>query len=590
MSGDTPSRRDFLSVIGASGIIGLSGCGEAAEDPTSTSGVADTVSHTPSPSATPTTVDDVAPSIVEHEALPDEYGTKLNVLLRGEDNRQIAYAAISYGNRNLETEPGEPEVELDGVLEEIPDAEPTFPGQVVYSLRDEAGNETEITAYADERAPTLSLSLESSENAGELELTLEGRDEVGLHELRTELNGEPALTENVTGQREISLQKTVAADINDSINPGETNNVAAELEDAMGNTSRQRTEQYVRKYNRMADSRMNLCIEYIADFPLRPHCWNQRKPAIGTFDDQYPSWVFNRHLDQFSGFGIDRVMVQYIGSEETARESQRFLNSSLIDSVTVEPRYSISKWWWSEDATEKNDDFREDVLKPHMTWIRDNVFSHDRISTVDGRPILQIWAAGQLATDYTYDRVIDEWGSYEQFVQDMRSLLRADGQEPFIVADTGWYGYGGYSGQRGPEMAKQFDSVSSFLAGGAWKLNEPNNYATQETALEYAEQNFQGHRKFAKEHNIEFIPMAYPGFNERGCSEARPEGRKTPRSPDFLRKTLELSEQYATSDMINLAPVNWLEGTQITPGTFMGNDYGTDYLEVVKEFQTPASK
>lgn len=437
--------------------------------------------------------------------------------------------------------------------------------------------DTRTSTPETERPVIEAYDVSATSRAGELVAELEASDNAGLGSavIRTSVDE----VERVLDGQQDSLNTRIKG------SPGKDEQIHVLLKDETGNQTTELAESYVRKYDVMENTRLSLCIEYISDFPFRPHCWNDREPAIGQFDEKYPSWVFERHLDQFSGFGIGRVMVQYAGDEDAARQAKRFLDSELIDTVTVEPRYSISKWFWSEDATEENDDLRKDVLKPHMTWIRDNILSQDNVSTYEGRPILQIWAAGQLTARYTHDRIMDEWGSYEIFVDDMRSLLRTDGKDPFVVASTGWYGYDGYRGERKPAMAKQFDAVGSFLAGYAWRLNEPDNFATQETALDFVKQNFQGHREFVAKHDMEFIPMAFPGFNERGCPEARPEGRKTPRSPEFLRKTLELSDEYRTTDLINLAPVNWLEGTQITPGTFKGNDYRTEYLEVVREFQ-----
>lgn len=78
--------------------------------------------------------------------------------------------------------------------------------------------------------------------------------------------------------------------------------------------------------------------------------------------------------------------------------------------------------------------------------------------------------------------------------------------------------------------------------------------------------------------------MAFPGFNERGCRESN---RRIPRSPEFFESVLELSDEYRTTELINIVPYNnWKEATTIEPGTFRGENYGTAYLEKVAEFQS----
>lgn len=226
-----------------------------------------------------------------------------------------------------------------------------------------------------------------------------------------------------------------------------------------------------------------------------------------------------------------------------------------------------------------------------MNWLRDNIISRENVATFRGRPLMYIWNVPSWDAPYTHDRIMDRWGSYANFVDDLRSMLRDGDTDPFIVAGTGWYGYVGYPSDRKKSLSRQFDATSTWVAGGAWKQNEPNNFATQESALDYAEQNFKGNLQFVNENDMEFVPMTFPGFNERGCPERKSDERKTPRSPEFFWKTLELADEYRTTDLVDIAPYNnWLEGTQIAPGSFMGEDYGTEYLEAVKGFQTPKSQ
>ena len=63
--------------------------------------------------------------------------------------------------------------------------------------------------------------------------------------------------------------------------------------------------------------------------------------------------------------------------------------------------------------------------------------------------------------------------------------------------------------------------------------------------------------------------------------------RYLPRDPDRFKQLLQLADEYRTTDRATVCYNDWIEGHTIEPGTFTGTEYGTEYLEVVKEFQQP---
>lgn len=221
-----------------------------------------------------------------------------------------------------------------------------------------------------------------------------------------------------------------------------------------------------------------------------------------------------------------------------------------------------------------------------MRYIRDNIFSQDNVSTHGGRPVMDIWnPVWWVGYDYIRGRVMDEWGSYEALIDDIRSHLRVDGKDPFIVGGFGGWGknYHYSTFPRNTELAKQFDGISTWVGGAAWG---EDNFATQDEALSFIEENWQGHRKFVDEHDMEFIPMIFPGFNE-----VKGEQRRTPRSPEFFGRLMDLADKYRTTDMVWTPPYNnWEEATHYEPGVFKPGPFGeenyeTAYLKKVKQFQ-----
>lgn len=134
-----------------------------------------------------------------------------------------------------------------------------------------------------------------------------------------------------------------------------------------------------------------------------------------------------------------------------------------------------------------------------------------------------------------------------------------------------------------------FDGINTWVGGHVFRND---GKATQEEHFEFLEKNFKGQRDFVDEHDMEFIPRAPAGFSELGAKHID-QRRHIPRSPKHLQATLELADEYRTTDMIDIIHYNaWGEGTQIEPGTFehgpYGEEsYGTAYLDVVEEFQQP---
>lgn len=562
-------RRRFLktAAVGVAGV--LAGCNDAGD--------------TGAPSPTPTQGDGRAPTIVVHAATPRRNGDSVAVHMEGEDaESDLASARIVYGPRELARRPDGSSVTVDGTLEDTAAVTPDD-GRVAFVLTDAAGNETRKHVRPDDTAPDIGVAAAPTTDAGEIAIRVESTDDTGLAEVHVLLDGEIVQDHDISGSPEYEAERTVTGPQEER---GQRVPVVARARDWNGNVTEQDVQTYVRKFDRMEDTRLNVGAVYQPYLPQfgRWECTEGRTPAIGHYESPYPAQIFNRHIDQMTWGGVNRIMVEYLGQPHTDRENGRFLESDLTDQVEVEPFYTMSIHLWGPDAPSV-DSYREDLLKPHMQRIRDQVMTRDNVSTFEGRPIVQMWNPVLLWRDYYHDIVADEWGGYNEFFEDMRTLLNPGGARPFLVGGTNWWGERGYPGDRRKAIAEQFDAVTTWASAS---VTGDDNYASQEEVYNWVERNFQGHREFVDPRDVEFLPMAFPGFNERNCREERRSGRKIPRSAEFFRSILHLAEEYRTSEFVNIVPYNnWAEGTQWEPGRFMGNDYGTAYLEVVEEFQTP---
>lgn len=587
------SRRRLLSALCVGGTVGIAGCG-AEQGDTEPVG---TEQNSPDDRTVTTTPDDTLPTILSYAAEPRDNGERLAVELEGEDNHELSLAKIAYGDSVVRRQLSSEQVQITDELTKIPSAASESPGQVTYLLRDQSGNEVTKTATPDDTSPSVSFTPRATAKAGGLGIKLQATDDVGLATVELQINDETHTTIDATGASTSTFDQSISATNQPAVEPGAENTTKVVVSDAFGNTTTKTTSQYVRKYNVFENTRVSLGTVYQPYFgfknKLAEKCWDERVPTVGHYERPIPFEVFNRHIDQMTGHGIDRVMIEFLGNE-TGKHDKRFLEADLIDEVQIEPFYTAAPNLWKDGYWSTVDSYRDDLVKPHMKFMREHILSKDNVTTIDGRPVIQMWNSVTWALDYEYGRIVEEWGGYDDFFDEIRSLLTVNGKEPFFVGGTNWWGHGGYPEGRKAELTKHFDATTTWKVGS--ELHD--GFASQETALRWVEENWRGHRNFTDDHGMEFVPMVFPGFDERTSNDgncdlrdAEGKGRRIPRSPEFFRDMLELADEYRTTKLVNNSVYNnWQEGTHIEPGVFEPGpfgerNYGTAYLDVVSEFQ-----
>lgn len=217
----------------------------------------------------------------------------------------------------------------------------------------------------------------------------------------------------------------------------------------------------------MEDTRLDIGAIYQPYYPwFGEGCTEGRNPRIGQYERPIDKSVFNRHIDQMSGFGIERVMIENMGQEAKNRQNERFLETELADQVDLELFYTFSVHLWGLEAPEV-ESYREELLRPHMEWFRENIMKRENASSHEGKPVFQMWNPVLFERDHYNQIVEEEWGSYENFFNDMRNLLEVDGKEPYLVGGTNWWGEQEYEKSIQQEIAQQFDAVTTWTASGA---------------------------------------------------------------------------------------------------------------------------
>lgn len=181
------------------------------------------------------------------------------------------------------------------------------------------------------------------------------------------------------------------------------------------------------------------------------------------------------------------------------------------------------------------------------------------------------------------EKVMDEFEDYEAFVEEMKTHLRKNGEEPFLVAGVGPGGTYLKHNEEVNNLVTQFDGIGTWFPG---HLKEDGENTSPDVVYKEMKKRYEFNENFANRNEMEFFPTAFPGYNEKAniCSDLE---RRIPRSTKLFRDMLHLSEKHGTTNRINIATWNaWVEGHQIEPGEFWGEDYGTDHLDIVKEFQS----
>ena len=584
------SRRHMLAVLGTGAVFPTAGCagdsddgGDDDQDDTSPPDEddADDTSQNGDDSPTP---ENEPPEILDYDVEPTDFGTRLLVTLEGEDNQEIERAAISYGDLRIEETPESPSVSVEGALTDIHEADlEETPGTVIFALEDVEGEVTEKTTRPHTGSPSVSIESAATTNPDELALAIEATDEIGLYRIQVDVNGNSVEQIDVTGSAETEQELRIDAD---GVSDGKMNEITSRVRNTFGTTQDTTRDQYVREFEPLEDQDTEIGAVYLPFFENKGR-WadcavGESEAGRYTMDDHH---ALNRHGDLMNGFGISRVKIDYSVPNDPLTDS--FFSTrdeTLLSEIPLEVLYAISN-----SMKFRGENSVVDQIERSLEYARDTIFEQPNLGTREGKPVFDIWNlrtvtwGGDAFSLEVKESVLDEWGDFESFGGYMRETLTKDGTEPYMIADTSDLGRLYLQDSSGIseilELVQTFDAVTNWTG-----KNVPGETTPRDEALSFQEENFQGYNQLANDLNIDYIPRVYPSFDDRE-NDCWGDDRYTPRSTEFFREMLNLADQYRTVDQIDVATWNdWGEGHQIEPGEHGGEAFGTEYLEVVKEF------
>lgn len=370
--------------------------------------------------------------------------------------------------------------------------------------------------------------------------------------------------------------------------PGEINQITARIIDSAGNTVTESTEEYVREFDPLEETYADVGAHYFTNAGMGFHfCLNRsnRIPAIGEYGATsppytIPSTVTSRHIDRMTGVGISRAMMEYGPRPKFKRHLREYLNSNLADQISFEPVFIMASFDLDLERS-----WREDLLPEYLSFL-DDVLSEERIATYEGRPVFKLWAIPYFNTDGPRSKIQDEWDDgFEGFVEDIRRRYRPNGNEPYVIGDTQAMGAEGFwEWGEMDVLARQFDALTTWTANQRQVTGETIPWEGENGVFEYVRRNFEATEAFATEHGIDFVPMVFPGMDDRQ-NTCWGTDNHIPRSPEHFRRQFQLADEYRTTEMIDIATWNdWTESA-IEPGTWNGEEFGTTYVDIVSEFQ-----
>jgi hypothetical protein len=354
--------------------------------------------------------------------------------------------------------------------------------------------------------------------------------------------------------------------------------VTATIQTASGESIAQR-ETYARKYDVLENTTLHvggLYQPYMGNL-IRQDCMDDSLFQPEFDWEMTDPLTVNGQIDYMQGFGVTQIQHVYNGGQENETLIEQWMDHQLSDQMPLEGNLDTPKFWkWKGDRS-----FRE-KLKQSLEWYAGNYLSQPNArTTADGRPLVRLYGAGFLAwNEESRDHIMSEWGNYEAFVDHLRDLLTVDGTEPYLIGQTP-KGVG-VGDDNFEEFFQHFEGVTT------WTQDAQNVDGGWNALLERTAEDFELTREYADQHDQSFVPVVFPGFDDRH-NDCWGSDRHFERGLDRFGSFLDLALEFATEDLNEIHVCTWsawAEGTQIEPGSFRGEDYGTGYVEAIKERQT----
>lgn len=285
---------------------------------------------------------------------------------------------------------------------------------------------------------------------------------------------------------------------------------------------------------------------------LRDELSPKQLPVLGKYDDNDPS-VIAQHLtwSRYANIGLWVTSWWGPGSREDVTTLKSILPHSELGSHKIALFYETN-------GRIPAPNYSTERIRPDISHICKNYFSHPNYYTIDNRPVLFVYVT----------RKYSQLGILADVVNLMRRTAAEYGYDPYIIGDQVF--------QSAPTGAYApfalLDAVTNYDVRGG--MNLPGNYVTQSGVDKFYSK--QKEWKFAaNEQGCAYVPPAVPGYNDRAIRFAANlpavSRRLTPDDTEgsLFRATVRGARDLVDSMTGKLMMINsfneWHEDSQIEP-------------------------
>jgi hypothetical protein len=163
------------------------------------------------------------------------------------------------------------------------------------------------------------------------------------------------------------------------------------------------------------------------------------QPVVGKYTLREPR-TLARHVDQMQGFGVTRMMFNYGGAMPDGVMPTAFANlverldDPLPSSQPLEVMYVLRQ---AMTQNRRQDRSIVEQLEKNLSYIREEFLQRSNYGRYDSRPVVTFWNTNYIAWggNPNKDDLLDKFGTWESFVDYLRSMLTVDQTNPYLVAD-----------------------------------------------------------------------------------------------------------------------------------------------------------
>jgi len=378
--------------------------------------------------------------------------------------------------------------------------------------------------------------------------------------------------------------------------------VTANITDKTGNVITERKIPYIREFEnlgkRLYEKGTKIGIVY--GLITKQHEWDDYIELGGPYEPLLGYYVLNststenlmvieRHMDWMSGHGINFILDIWSGKESEGDIRDRVFKEAISTLEMFKAggmKFGIlyESHWRFVDAFEginMSDPRNIQILKEDLSYLKENYFGHPAYLKIEEKPFFHIYG-----NDGMYGNIISGLEEVYKFMKEnygIQLYMLSSHAIPEVNED-----WRGPSEPRGikvdnpsvKELAYLFDAM---VTGGA----PTPDYAEFGSYEDYLEMGYRYWYNFSLRNELDFIPLAIPGYSRKYCPWHSPEVREkdlgaVPRSIELWKERLIMSIPYSNTFGMMVGDWNdFTENARLEPSTQQGE--GFEYLEAMKD-------